>query len=205
MRSPTALSASIESALNLYLRQDPRALQRCAELDGKVIALHLEGADLDLYFLPGAGGMHVTGSYEGTADTRLRGGPLGLLRLLDSSRENALFEGAAVIEGDTDTGRALQELLSSVDIDWEEKLSHVTGDVLAHQAGKAFAQTRRYLSNSLRTLEEDLSEYLQEEARTLPARIEVEQFLDQVDALRSQTDLLEARVKRLLLAAGRSS
>ncbi len=102
------------------------------------------------------------------------------------------------IRGDTDTGQAFQDILSEVDLDWEEPLSRLTGDVIAHQAGKLVHEGRQFIRQACGTLEQDLSEYLQEEARLLPARIEVHYFLDEVDRLRSDTDRLTARVARLL-------
>jgi ubiquinone biosynthesis protein UbiJ len=42
-----------------------------------------------------------------------------------------------------------------------------------------------------------VAEYLQEEGRDVPARIEVEEFLEGVDELRDSTDRFEARLARL--------
>jgi ubiquinone biosynthesis protein UbiJ len=44
---------------------------------------------------------------------------------------------------------------------------------------------------------QDLSEYLQEELRVLPARIEVENFIDDVSQLGMAMDRLEVRLARL--------
>ena len=112
----------------------------------------------------------------------------------------ALFQGAVKIDGDTETGQAFQDLLADVDWDWEEQLSRVTGDVIAHQTGKLAKQAKQLLSDSRDTLAQDCSEYLQEEAQWLPTQIEVDYFLADVDRLRDDVARLEARVKRLLQA-----
>jgi ubiquinone biosynthesis protein UbiJ len=101
------------------------------------------------------------------------------------------------IQGDTDTGEQFQDILSAVDWDWEEQLSRITGDVLAHQAGKLARKATLFIKNSRSTLQQDISEYLQEEVRLLPARIEVGYFLEEVDQLRADVDRLSARVDRL--------
>ena len=101
------------------------------------------------------------------------------------------------ILGDSDTGQQFQDMLSAVDWDWEEQLSQLTGDVVAHQAGRLAREAIQFISNSSRTLQQDISEYLQEEARLLPARIEVGYFLEEVDQLRADVDRLSARVDRL--------
>ncbi|TCK16839.1 ubiquinone biosynthesis protein UbiJ [Thiogranum longum] len=198
MSTPALISAALESALDLYLKQDPDALQRCAALRDKVIAINLTGTDFSLYLLPDAEGIKVLTHYEGKPDTLLRGTPAGFARLALETREDALFHGAVEIIGDTETGQAFQELLSRVDWDWEEQLSRLTGDTVAHQLGELVRKGQRWLTESGDTLQQDLSEYLQEEARLLPARVELSTFLDAVDQLRSDTDRLSARVERLL-------
>jgi len=207
----STLAAALETALELYLKQDPDALRHAAVLEGKVIALDITGTGLSLYFMPGAKGILVAGHYEGEADTRLRGSPFGFAKLMLGAREqgelrskrgrpgvDALFEGAVEIQGDTEAGQQFQDILSAVDWDWEEQLSRVTGDVIAHQTGNLARKVAQFINNSRSTLQQDVSEYLQEEARLLPARIEVGYFLDDVDQIRADVDRLGARVERLL-------
>jgi ubiquinone biosynthesis protein UbiJ len=198
MSTPALLSAALETSFDLYLKQDPDALRRCAALQGKVIAVNLTGTDFTLYFLPDAEGIKVLTYYEGEPDTLLRGTPAGFARLALEAREDVLFHGAVEISGDTETGQAFQDLLTGVDWDWEEQLSQLTGDIIAHQIGELVRKGQKWLGETGETLQQDLSEYLQEEARLLPARIELNTFLDKVDQLRSDTDRLSARVERLL-------
>ncbi len=198
MSTPALLSAALESALELYLKQDPDALQHCAALQDKVIAVNLAGTELTLYFLPDAQGVKVLSYYEGKPDTLLRGTPAGFARLATESREDALFHGAIEIIGDTETGQQFQDLLAGVDWDWEEQLSKFTGDALAHQLGELVRKGSRWLGESTGTLQQDISEYLQEEARLLPTRAEIDEFLDEVDRLRADADRLAARVDRLV-------
>jgi ubiquinone biosynthesis protein UbiJ len=195
--SASTLAAALESALELYLGQDPDAAGRAGALQGKVIALSITGTGLTLYFLPAADGVQVLSRYDGPVDTRLSGSPLGFARLALDRREDALFQGAVQIEGDTDTGQMFQELLSDVDWDWEEQLSHVTGDVLAHRAGELARHARQFFEARRETLFQDSGEYLQEEARLLPTRVEVAYFLADVDRLRDDTERLQARIQRL--------
>ena len=198
MTPASTLAAALETALELYLKQDPEALRRCAVLEGKVIALDITGVGLSLYFMPGANGILVAGHYEGETDTRLRGSPFGFAKLMLGSREDTLFEGSVEIQGDTEAGQEFQNILSAVDWDWEEQLSQVTGDVIAHQTGSLARKATQFINNSSSTLQQDVSEYLQEEVRLLPGRIEVGYFLEEVDQVRADVDRLSARVERLL-------
>ncbi len=200
MTPATILAAALETALDLYLKEDPQALEQCTALGGRIIALDIIGLGLSLYFFPGRNGIQVSSHYDGDVDTRLKGSPLGFARLAVGSREDSLFKGAVEIRGDTETGQRFQELLAQADWDWEEQLSHVTGDIIARQTGNLARRAKRFMADSRETLERDVTEYLQEEARLLPTHIEVTHLLEDVDQLRADVDRLSARVKRLLEA-----
>jgi len=197
MTASSTLAAALESALDLYLRQDPDSAGRAAALGGSVISLTVTGTGITLYFLPDESGVQVLGRYEGEVTTHLSGSPLGLARLALDRREDALFQGAVRIEGDTATGQQFQALLADTDLDWEELLSRITGDVVAHQAGRLVEKLGQAMREGRETLASDCSEYLQEEARLLPTAIEVRYFLDDVDRLRDASERLQARVARL--------
>jgi len=195
---PTLVSASLEAAVNRLLRLDPDTRDRLATLDGKVIAIELRGLDVAMYLIPGKAGLNIFSRFEGEPDTILRGTPVALARMgLEKHAGDSLFAGDVEISGDTELGQEFREILDGIDIDWEEQLSLVTGDVVAHRVGNAVRGAAEWGRKTLETLSRDAAEYLQEESRDLPNRGEVEIFLEDVDELRSDVDRLEARVKRL--------
>lgn len=105
--------------------------------------------------------------------------------------------GAVEISGDVELGRRFKELLDGIVIDWEEQLSRLTGDVIAHQIGRSVRAAHAFGTDTLHTLGRNFAEYQQEEARNLPAATEVAEFLAAVDVLRDDTARLEARIARL--------
>lgn len=203
MKLPPGFRHTLELALNSYLQLDPEAAARMAGLAGRCIAIELRGIDLTLFMLPGKQGIRIQEGVEGGVDTTLRGTPLALARLgLGTDAGKTLFSGDVTITGDVETGQAFKAILDGMDIDWEEQLSRLTGDVIAHQLGNVARHTRRVLSHGKATLEQDLGEYLREELRVLPARIEVQNFSADVDRIRADTDRLAARVQRLQKTMG---
>lgn len=189
----TLTAATLETALNRVLALDPESAPRLARLEGKVIALDLQGLNLSLYLFPGPGGVLVQSDYVGQADVTLRGTPLGLTRL---SREGKPGPGAEVL-GDTHVGREFNELIKRLDIDWEEQLSRLVGDAAAHQTGRLVRGLTAWGRSSLDTLSRNLGEYLTRETRDLPPRQSLESFLDEVDRLRDDVERLEVRLSRL--------
>jgi ubiquinone biosynthesis protein UbiJ len=202
MKLPPAVIAGLEDVINAYLRLDPAIGGRLATLHGRSIGLDLQGLDLQLVMLPGEHGVRLQGGFEGEPDTVLHGTPFGMARLgLGGSTEKTLFSGSVTISGDVETGQAFKEILDAMDIDWEEQLSRLTGDVIAHQLGNATRRMGKTLRHTRNRLTQDTGEYLKEELRVLPSRIEVENFSRDVDTLRMDADRLVARVQRLQATA----
>ncbi len=195
--SPSVITG-LEAIINRYLRLDPDSGKRLSALAGHCINVHLEGLDVDLYIYPEEHGIQLQDRIDGEADTTLRGTPLALARLgLGSHAEKALFSGDVVITGDVETGQTFKAILDELDIDWEEQLSRLTGDIVAHQIGNLARRGRRALHHGLNTLEQDTGEYLQEELRVLPTRIETENFSRDVTHISMDVERLAARVRRL--------
>jgi len=195
---PASLLSGLEAALNRYLRLDPDAVARMAALQPRSIAIELLPLQLILYLVPAENGVQLRSRLETGPDTVLRGTPLGLAQLgLGSDSGKTLFSGSVTIEGDVETGQAFKAILDDMDIDWEEQLSRLTGDVIAHQLGNTARRAAGVLRTGRRTLERDTGEYLQEELRVLPTRIETENFSADVSRLGMDTDRLAARIRRL--------
>ena len=198
MQLPASAIPGLEAVINRYLRLDPDIGARLATLSGRSIGIDLRGLDLTLYIFPDEHGIQLKEQIEGEPDTVLRGTPLGMARLgLGGKTEKTLFSGDVVIEGDVETGQAFKGILDELDIDWEEQLSRLTGDVIAHQLGNTARLGRRAVRHGLAALEKDLGEYLQEELRVLPSRIETENFSADVTRISMDVDRIKARLKRL--------
>jgi ubiquinone biosynthesis protein UbiJ len=198
MTLPAGLVRALESAANGWIGLDPDNRARMAALEGRCIGIDITGSGLQLFLYPGEHGLRISATHEGPADTTLHGSPFALARLgLGGNTENALFSGEVSISGNVETGQAFKAILDAMDIDWEEHLSRLTGDAIAHQLGNTARRAGRLLQHGRRSLEQDLGDYLREELRLLPARIEIQNFADEVTRLRTGADRLTARVRRL--------
>jgi ubiquinone biosynthesis protein UbiJ len=195
---PTAITAGIEVAINRVLQLDEDIQPRLRTLQGKVIAIEVRGLDVSLYLIPETNKLSVYGRFEGEPDTTLRGTPLALMRMgLVKHAGDVLFAGDVEISGDVELGQQFSEILEALDIDWEEHLSHFTGDLVAHKMGNVVRGALSWGQQTMDTLGQDVAEYLQEESEAVPNQDEIEGFMSQVDVLRTDVDRMEARVKRL--------
>jgi ubiquinone biosynthesis protein UbiJ len=197
MSAQAAIASIMERAINTYLAMDPEMAAGLGRIAGRHIALELIGTGLELCVVPGAGRVQVSAmGCETGPDTVISATPWALAGL---GREGAtpLFAGEVRIRGDMDVGSEFARVLRSVEIDWEELLARGIGDIPAHEIGNLVREVHAWARRSGDALRMDVSEYLQEEARVVPTRVELEGFLDEVDTLRSDVDRLEARIGRL--------
>jgi len=213
---PTPFLAAIETAINAWLKLDGEALPRFAELEGKIIRFHVTGLDVNLYFMPSASGIQVMGNYplshdtntaetaepdENTAkvDATIHGSPMALIQLSTAKNAGAtLLESDVEIDGDMRVAEKFSEILREVDIDWEELLSKLVGDIFAYRTGEAARSATNWLKDSAEAMQLNAGEYISEESGLSPADAEVKEFMDEVDEVRMGIDRLAARINLLV-------
>jgi ubiquinone biosynthesis protein UbiJ len=192
------LLGPINAAMNRNVAQSGRATAIAQQLDGRALALEFAGTPVTLIFRVVEGRIAIGLRGDGdTADATLTGSPLSLLSMVGPDAEER-FRGSSIrIAGDAEVAQKFRDLLQQAQPDLEEELSRVVGDVAAHQVAgfaRGFFDWGRKAAESFSA---NVAEYLQEEGRDVPTRVEVEEFLEAVDQLREATDRLEARLARL--------
>lgn len=189
--------APFESVLNRNIAASASARALCARLNAKVLAVHLEGTPFDVYVHSLGERVELSTAQPAEPSARLRGSPLAFMRMVGPQPENALRTGSVHIEGDAEVAQAFSELFAHARPDLEEELSRVIGDVAAHQVGTAARSAVSFARRAGQTFIQNVSEYLQEEGRDVPSRVEGEEFLADVDKLRDAVDRIEARIARI--------
>jgi ubiquinone biosynthesis accessory factor UbiJ len=187
----------LESVLNRNIAASSAARALCRRLDAKVMALHIEGMPLSIYFKANGEQMSLDTKHEGTPNATLSGTPLSLLRMAGPAPETALRTGSVHIHGDAEIAQTFSELLKQARPDLEEELSRVIGDVAAHQVGNVARSALGFARRAADTFAQNVSEYLQEEGRDAPSRTESDEFIAGVDKLRDDVDRFEARLALL--------
>lgn len=184
-----------EKTLNRFLQLDPESKKNLQTLAGKVIVF--ESYDFKIYWLFTQNKILITNQYDGSADAVLSGSVFDFARLGMNQDTATVFATDIKMTGDTEVIQAFKNLFSQLNIDWEDQLSKITGDVIAYQIGSAMRLLNDWAKQSSKTLQVNLTEYLQEEARLLPTAIELNDFFIEVDQLRNDVERIEARIIRL--------
>ncbi len=196
------LITALETLINHYIQESSVATDLLSSLSGRSLALQIEG--LGYVVRLDAGDTHLIISGErgepAAATATISGSPLTLLGLANTSNAEGFRESSARMTGDTETAETFAELLRHARPEIEEELSRLVGDLLAHEIAESARRTRAWADRALAALTMNTSEFLQEESRQLPPRVEVEDFHREVERLREDIDRAAYRVDRLTSA-----
>ena len=191
----------LQIAINRYLDYDPEVPKQLEKMQGKVVALHFQQLDFSLFIVITADGLDIREVFESEVDTTISGSPWALAVMgLSESSTSSLFSGDVVIQGDTELGSQFQTFLEKIEVDWEEPLSTITGDVVANQLGNVVRDLSVWVQETTKTNGLNVSEYFREEQRMLPSRFEVNKFKRSIDELRLSVDRLEAKIQRYVVS-----
>jgi ubiquinone biosynthesis protein UbiJ len=188
----------LERALNDALRYDPATRQRLAAHKGRVLAIECLQPPVNAYFLLTADGVEIYDTCETSVDGTIRAGAIGLLRQLASETPDIAPAGGNVqVLGDARFVQDIVRIARDVDIDWEEPLARILGDVAARQFGELLRGAAGFLKRAATSLRRDGEDFLRHELAAFPPRHAMREFLRDIDDLRLDTDRAHARLLAL--------
>lgn len=192
-----AALASAEKMINTALRYDPATRIGLAQLEGKIIALQITTPGITIFVMPMDNELCLMGNWDGDVDTRISGSLLALAQLGQKEIHNLKDSGVTVM-GDLSLLADMQRLVKNLDIDWEEMLSQFTGDIIGHQAAQLIRAKLSWAKDRAKSGQRLTSEFLTEELKTVPGKVELNDFYQQVDNLRLAVDRAAARVEKIM-------
>lgn len=185
----------LSKAINRALSYDPVAVKKLEPFKGKVIKLELESTPFEFYLTVNENKLLLSGTSEHEADTTIKGTPLALFAM--NLEETVSGIKNVEIYGDATTGQFFSKWLKTISPDWEEAWCQLLGDGMGVRVSKTLNGIIQVGKNFRKSLVNSTKEYLVEESRELIAPAEMEQFLDDVDDLRSDVSRLEQQINQL--------
>jgi len=185
---------SLQLLVNRVLALDEEAHAALAGLAGRTLLVELADTRWRCGVVLTSAGVELFEEPPAEPDVTIRGAPAAFIALVRGGTGTAR---RIDISGDVTVAQEVQAILKNLDPDWEEPLSGWVGDTLARKTGNLVRDARRFLSQTSRTLEADISEYLRYEKEVLPDRTEIEEFSAAVDTLRNDAERLKIRIARL--------
>ena len=186
------LARTLAAALEHVLASAPWAREALAPYGGR--RLRLRSGLVEVALLVTAHGGVAAASPDTAFDLEVTLPPGAAFRLA-AGDESAYAE--ASVEGDAEFAVVIRQLATGLRWDFEEDLSRVLGDVVAHRAANAIRATTAAARDSADRAVRAVTEYVTEEGRVTPPRAELEAWMADVDAVRDDAERLIRRVERL--------
>jgi ubiquinone biosynthesis protein UbiJ len=190
----TMMLDGAEKMVNKLLSLDEETLDSLATLEGDVVEIDVLNTDIKLFILPSARGFTLASNYEDKADVSIKGSPAALLGMITAEKVGA---GDVEIIGNVGMAHKLQSILKKMEVDWEEHLSQIIGDIAAHKVGNFVKGMSKLAKASAKTIGLDISEYLRYEKEAILDQSELDEFNHAVDKVRNDVERLQKRVDRL--------
>lgn len=187
------LMRPIVGMINRQIRAKTPARELVQQLDGQVVAIRVRDSALAMFFQVGPDALELIEATD-EPDVIISGSLLTLGGLATGAGGGI---GAIDMSGNIETAQGFQQLMAYGKPDLEEELSSIVGDVAARGLSDVARNVLRWGRDAHATIEQNVTEYLQEESRALPSRYEIDRFRDRVNVLRDDVDRLDARLARL--------
>ena len=130
---------------------------------------------------------------EGSFDVELITTP-ATLALFILSKGSDKFSSKIIINGDIDTANKFNNFLSSSE-KIKEILIHLIGKEKTKDIEKGIKSITAFFNDIFSSSASDLVDFLTDDLTVLPSKSDVNQFLDEVDSLKSRTDKLYQKYK----------
>lgn len=194
MQLPFPVTLAANAAISRIVRSNPEACELLSESKGGLVAIEIQNPAVSIRIALLADGIELLSVYEDQPDLQLTADLPALMAMADTGHD-PILEGRVQAEGDMALAGLLQQLIVALTSDWEGQLAPFLGDTLAHKMGAAARGLAAWGGETRQRGDEDVGEYLQEEARVLVTRSEWQALEGDTDALRERLDRLAARTK----------
>ncbi len=109
------------------------------------------------------------------------------------------------IDGDSHLATEFSKVLQQMRWDYEEDLSHLMGDMTANKVVAGGQKIAQEAKKQTVNLAEMLSEYWQEEKPVIAKKWQVEQFVQEIDSLKSDMARFEKKLQKITLVIANSA
>ncbi|PTQ87687.1 ubiquinone biosynthesis accessory factor UbiJ [Agitococcus lubricus] len=195
MLLPTVLAVSaFEDMLNKALDLDPATRLQLNQKQGRTLNVNVQYPHISILVYFDQDRVRLTPSEQPQgADASVSATSFDLIKQA-LQRDTPIMQSGLVLEGDVFFLQELQRIGLQLDIDWEMGLSQIFGDVTAHQIGQGLRSLFNFAQKTAAVFLQNGGEYLREEAQLLPARWQIDDFIEEVQELRTDIERLEARI-----------
>ena len=188
----------LERLINRALQLNKETLQQLNQQHlNKSLALNINGAPGPIYVTVAAEGLHLSVDAPSNIDASIEGSLWSLFQLQRSKHSATASNDKVILTGDMNFAQDLKHILSQINIDWEEQLSHWIGGSMAHQVVTTAVDVKEKMQESAADFADDVSHYIQHEQPMVPTQEALTEFVAAIDELRDEVARLAVRIEKV--------
>lgn len=193
------LCGLLETGINQLHQLDSSAAAKRKQLNGTIIGVRLKEVNISLYFVISNQQIDLLSQFEGTADCFIHLNLSALSKLQDNHQLTRLIKSEELeVDGDIQLVQQFAQLLTNMEIDWEEHLSHKIGDVAAHKVCYHLKQFHQASTQQCHKIQKQTALFITDELKMAPGGLEVAYFCEQVKTTEHKAALLLAKLDKQL-------
>ena len=184
------------NGINNQIKKRTSARKISDQLEGKVLSIRIKNTSRDFFVIMKS---NVFDFHQDSKnyDVQISGSLISFANLLRNKSSDALRDGSISINGDVGIAQKFQKLFLMIKPDIEEELSHFIGDIMAYNIVKFSDKAGSWMQNTKDVLDENVTEYLQEEIKIMPSKYEFKIFSKEVSKIRDDIERLEKKLSKL--------
>jgi len=200
-----ALSATLETLINQFLRYNLHGTRALKPLSGKTLTVKLAELPWPLSFTISHEKVHVTSSEEHYHCCLITS--ISTLFELNKNQQltDLIKNDQLDIQGDLKVAQRFAEIAQTLDIDWQSELAKRIGDIPTYQLGQLGRQLRDKLNFAAKQIQADAGEWLVHEKRMIVTAAELDSFSLEVEQVEQQASALQQRLEQLINQASKPS
>ena len=191
-----------EELLNRVLAKDPHFQRQLAKFAGKSLQINVHPPGIIVTALLEKERIRLLSTGAELLDIQITASITGnvgqLLPLILEKRDNRpLSNPALAITGDASFIQELHASLSSLDIDWQDYLAPLLGNLITNELSHISNDIRNWSKQASVNMRRNVNEYLTEEERIFPKKEQLDDFSEELDYLKIRIDRINAKASIL--------
>ena len=195
----TAALAMLERFMHQAIKLDRSKCSGLRALSGCAFLINITEPSLTVYLvIDSTGQPRLQSSYEGAITTSVSGtGSDFFVLILSEDPGTELINSPIEISGESNRLLEISQILKNLDLDWEASLTEYLGDITSHHIGSSVRRVHQWNKLIKDSLLRQIREYIHEEARLSPSKLELEDFYTDTQKLRLAADRLDSLTKKI--------
>ena len=163
------------------------------QLNGKNIFINLRNTSTILYIKAVSNTIELHEIIESDPDLVLEGSPIAFLNYI----KNINADHTIKISGNASLADSFSNLLSKMEIDWQQIIAEYINDDTAFYSSKIFNLLKNKTNEVENSLFRNIKEYIDDETDIIPSKDLINKYVKDVDLLRNKIEVMDAKLNKL--------